>query len=225
MPIRYLGTNEVGLSKTALGFPSVKTCQAIVYQTDTHLYGFHDALASNAVFTKKAEAFRDFVQAHALNHQGQGRCIIGVITAGERFGENKQGKADWSHQLVEVAGLLGFTGAIWGARVKEFINKGDSSYFRFDFGRDRAKRCMLSYQTWSKMEFSGTVLPKNASKHALLKPRYLQYASPEEMYRERDNRPFDRIAPTEDIHPVQMRGLTGEGVMIVVEDNEFIRLR
>jgi hypothetical protein len=218
MAIKYLGTNEIGRSRTALAFPSVKTCQAIVYQTESHLYGFHDALANDTVFGKKAEVFRDFVQAHALNHATLAKCIIGVITATERFSDDRQGRAAWSTQLKTVATLLGFNGAIWGARVKEFINKGDSSYFRFDFHQDRAKRCMLSYQTWSRMEFSSNTLPKDTSKHALLRPQKVVAAS-------FDERPYEMVEPTEDNRPVQMKGLTGEGVMIVVDDHEFIRLR
>jgi hypothetical protein len=44
--VQYLGTNEIGFDPDVLGFPSVKTCQAIVYETATGLYGLHDALGN-----------------------------------------------------------------------------------------------------------------------------------------------------------------------------------
>lgn len=60
--MQYLGTNEIGFDPDVLGFPSVKTCQAIVYETATGLYGLHDALGNPAAFPAKCSAFAQFVQ-------------------------------------------------------------------------------------------------------------------------------------------------------------------
>ena len=214
--MKYLATNEIGFDAASLGFPSVKTCQAIVYETTVGLFGFHDALSNATIFTRRCDSFRQFVQGYAINHATQSRSIIGVITREQRFYKTTESVAAWKAQLVEVATVLGFTGDIWGVRLEEHVGKDDSTYMRFDVA---PVRCKVSYKRWKKMDFEDRDLPKDVTTHALLKP-----VSFEGML-SFDDRPFARTEPTERNRPVVRRGKTTEGNLNVVQDKDFVKFR
>ncbi|WP_174502031.1 hypothetical protein [Acidiphilium sp. C61] len=210
--MKYLGTNEVGFDRFNLGFPSVKTCQAIVYQTSFGLFGFHDALTNKVPFTRKCEAFRTFVQNLSVPHTEFAECLIGVITSTERFTLND--RAGWATQLFEVARHLAFKGAIYGVRLTKHIANNDSAYIRYDY---EPKRSKISYKTWGKMDFDNVDLDKDATFHALLRPQNVLVTT----VAERDNRAFDAIEPTERNRSVHRRGRTDEGNLNVVTPDEF----
>lgn len=154
--MRFLDTNQIGFDPHALGFPSVLSCQAIVYQTDIGLFGYHASSSNLASHTNKAQAFAQYVQSRSIVHAPpagatNGVCVIGVITRFERFGD-KQGTSDnWGDELDAIATSLGFTGPVYGAQVTGHVAKNDSIYVRFDWKANA--RCDVRYKRWSKMEY------------------------------------------------------------------------
>jgi hypothetical protein len=218
--MQYLGTNEVGFDRNALGFPSVKTCQAIVYETASGLYGFHDALTNPATFTAKCAAFQQFVQEVSINHKWLAICIIGVITREQRF---KLAQVDnWKAQLLEVASHLNFQGDIWGARLQERVGDDDSAYIRFDRldHTSMAKPpCKVSFKTWSKMDLGDETPNDDWRRRALKKdPSYVP-TTMEEMHAS----PQLTVPAPEPNRPVLRRGQLDEGRLNVVTD--FTRFR
>ena len=216
--MQYIGTNEVGFDAVALGFPSVMTCQAITYKTSFGLYGFHDALTNDMVFTRKCEAFAQFAQNIAMTHPDHGECLIGVINREERFTKDRD--VDWATQLLEVAQHLRFEGPIFGARLDGHLGRRDSAYIRFDAAPDSSPPCHVSYKRWSKMEFdSKTKLKDYSQLHALLRPVSNVYTTEFE----KNNRPMALMPTTEDNRPVQRIGQTDEGTLNQV--TKFIQFR
>jgi hypothetical protein len=213
--MKYLNTNDVGFDRTSIGFPSVKTCMAIVYQTIWGLFGFHDALGNDRQFGLKGEAFQSFVQNVAQNHQNSGDCLIAVINGEERFFKDGNGRQLWSQQLQLIAELLRFRGPIWGVRLSGHIGQvvlpgnvsNDSAYIRFDYEKGRSK---VSYKTMAKMEWGTATNHETQNVHALLEPHGNQYTP---------------HVPRLDNRPVQRRGRTDEGNLNVVKNNEFIAIR
>ncbi len=154
--MRFLDTNQIGFDPQTLGFPSVGSCQAIVYQTDIGLFGFHASSSPLASHTSKAQAFAQYVQSRSIVHAPptgttHGICVIGVITRFERFGD-KQGTADnWGDELDAIATGLAFMGPVYGAQVMSHVDKNESIYVRFDWQANA--RCEVRFKRWSKMEY------------------------------------------------------------------------
>jgi hypothetical protein len=154
--MRFLDTNQVGFDPHALGFPSVQSCQAIVYQTDIGLFGFHASSSNLLSHTKKAEAFAQYVQNRSMTHAPphgatHGVCVIGVITRFERFGDKQGTTAHWGDELDAIATQLAFTGPVYGAQVMSHVGQNESIYVRFDWHANA--RCTVRFKRWSKMEY------------------------------------------------------------------------
>jgi hypothetical protein len=56
----YLGTNEIGNDLDVLGFPEIHSCQAIICQTKSRLYGWHDSSGNVDLLKGKADLFRQY---------------------------------------------------------------------------------------------------------------------------------------------------------------------
>jgi hypothetical protein len=218
--MQYLGTNELGFDAYELGFPSVKTCQAIVYQTKIGLFGLHDALGNIAAFPQKCSAFAAYVQETAMDHANYAECVIGVITREHRFG--KASNADWTAQLLQVAAALGFGGDIWGARLESHVGSTDSAYIRFDRrsgGSASAPPCKVSYKRWSKMELGTAAANDDRFRRALKKdPNYRPTT-----YAEADAHPQFSVPAPEPNKPVNRQGRTDEGGLNLVTSFQKFR--
>lgn len=154
--MRFLDTNQIGFDPQALGFPSVGSCQAIVYQTDIGLFGFHASSSGLQAHTNKAQTFAQYVQHRSITHAPpagaiHGVCVIGVITHFQRFGDKQGTTANWGNELDAIATSLAFNGPIYGAQVTGHVDKNDSIYVRFDWQANA--RCTVRYKRWSKMEY------------------------------------------------------------------------
>ncbi len=151
----YLGNNHIGFDTQALGFPSIKACQAVVYQTRQGLYGFHDMKGGGGddVDLAKATAFAQWVQGHDITHAANALQIYGVINRTHQYGADSNGMAAWRTMLVKVATALNFTGPIHGFRVDSHVAKNDSIYVRYDV---HGTQCTIRYKRWSKMDFDTT---------------------------------------------------------------------
>ncbi|HEX9887500.1 MAG TPA: hypothetical protein VGA70_13470 [Longimicrobiales bacterium] len=99
----YLCEREIGFDGTAIGFPSVLGCRAIVVVTGGGLFGFH---LNGTLSTAKRNAFVGFITTHA---HGNVRRAVYAASTGVGF------KADHD-ELRAIAQDLGYTGAIyWGS--------------------------------------------------------------------------------------------------------------
>ncbi|MGH7121834.1 MAG: hypothetical protein ACREFP_23050 [Acetobacteraceae bacterium] len=218
--MQYLGTNEIGFDKQALGFPSVKTCQAIVYETGSALYGFHDALGQSAAFPAKCSAFAQFVQEVSINHKWLAICVIGVITREQRFKMNQVD--EWKAQLFEVAEHLDFQGEIWGARLQERVGDDDSAYIRFDrldHTSGVKPPCQISFKTWSKMDLGDEFKNDDWRRRALKKDPSYNPSTMEEFYA----LPQITVPAPEPNRPVLRKGRLDEGKLNVL--TELVRFR
>jgi hypothetical protein len=218
--MQYLGTNEIGFDRQALGFPSVKTCQAIVYESGSGLYGLHDALGNPAALPAKCSAFAQFVQEVSINHKWLAICIIGVITQEQRFKLDQVD--DWKAQLFEVAKYLNFQGDIWGARLQERIRDDDPAYIRFDrldHTSGVQPPCKVSFKTWSKMDLGDESKNDDWRRLALKKdPTYVP-TTMEEAY----GHPQLTVPAPEPNRPVQRKGRLDEDRLNMV--TKFVRFR
>jgi len=166
--MEYLGTNEIGYDPKSLGFPSVKTCQAIVYGTNAGLFGYHDAFGSLKQLKQKADVFVQFVQAESMNHAAfKSRFLIGIIVKKERWDPSMD--ADWLEELSTLAEKLHYTGGIWGARITDHMEdaQGHAAYIRVDASGIFEPRCKVRFKRQSKMEDYGGVLPPTANRRLL----------------------------------------------------------
>jgi hypothetical protein len=156
--MQYLGNNHVGFDNMALGFPSIFGCQAIVYHTESGLFGMHDMKSGagmatqEAVVAGKSTAFVDWIarQAHGAS---KGIALYGVINRNEQYAYTGAGIAEWSDMLIDLAEQLdarfGFDGPVSGARINSHVKKGGSVYVRFD---GHGQECQVSYKRWTKLE-------------------------------------------------------------------------
>lgn len=176
--MRFLDTNQVGFDPHALGFPSVQSCQAIVYQTDIGLFGFHAASSGIQSHAKKAQAFAQYVQHRSIAHAPPagatlGICVIGVITRFERFGDKQGTSANWGGELDAIATSLGFTGPVYGAQVMSHVGKNESIYVRFDWKANA--RCTVRFKRWSKMEYyqNGVAVTDPERRNLAIDPNFI----------------------------------------------------
>jgi hypothetical protein len=112
--VRYLGEREVGFDPSGLGFPSLDGCQAIVYQTDNGLFGYHNfGGADEASWPERSAAFGSFVNEHFM--RATGRILYGVcyVTTARGYG-NSHTTRKWKGELASFADAVGFDGPIWG---------------------------------------------------------------------------------------------------------------
>jgi hypothetical protein len=152
----YLGNNEMGSDAACIGFPSIDSCEAIVYQTSACLYAIHEMPSGKAdAFAGKAAAFAQWVQQQSLNHGGLGVALYGVINQEKRWSKirSKDQTDDWANELIAVSTALGWGGAIWRGRVTSHISKTDSVYVRFDaVNNGGTSSVTVGFKRWSKME-------------------------------------------------------------------------
>lgn len=215
--MKFLNTKEIGFDHNSIGFPSVKTCQAIVYQTSIGLFGYHDSYGTAQAFPLKCDTMRQFVQSVSINHSDHAVCLIGAITSYERF---KKGQDDaWGAELLQVATALGFTGDVWGVRVDSHVQKDDSAYIRVDTVGGTMQRATVSYKTWSKMDYDTSAkLDKDPAQFGMLAPRPLtndmvRGMNFTEMQQAKDQSPYDMTMPPLDSYGVKRRGKGDEGTL------------
>jgi len=218
--MRYLGNNHIGFDSTALGFPSIKGCQAIVYQTSQGLYGFHDmkAWGGKPVDEAKSKTFALFVQGLNIPHEEHAVCLYGVINQTEQYGSDDKGIKDWKGMLLLVTKALKFKGPIYGYRVTEHITKGESVYVRFD---KEDTKCRISYKRWSKMDYDESSQLELDPKHQQVVYRKSEKKKPE----------YGTKNPYEDLFPIIRKPkednspTVGEGNLHVVAETNLIQFR
>jgi hypothetical protein len=115
----YLLERETGFGDNeGIGFPSIKGCLAIAYQTTSGIFGFHNAGNSAAdKFTERSKKWRDWVVTHP-NGKDAGVALYGVSFVRRNlrgYAFSKSPVAFWKEELKTFAHQLNFTGPILGS--------------------------------------------------------------------------------------------------------------
>lgn len=126
----YLMEHEVGFDPMALAFPSINGCMAIVYQTETGLYGYHNA-GGTGEQKERARRFAEFVKQY---NPGPSRHLYGTTFRRANRGytpglktlgidpSKPQGRkqfntdrfSEWISEMKEFADKLNYKGPISG---------------------------------------------------------------------------------------------------------------
>ncbi len=115
----YLLERQVGFGDNeGVGFPSIKGCLAVAYQTTSGIFGFHNAGNSAAdKFAVRSKKWRDWVFQHP-NGKDPGVALYGVsfIRRNLRgYSPSKPPVAFWKEEMKNFAHQLNFTGPIFGS--------------------------------------------------------------------------------------------------------------
>lgn len=148
--MRQLFNNQLDHHATALGFPSVLACNAIVYQTATGLCGLHNYGGDSPhQYDARAAAFTAFAQQCNMLHAGQARNLYSVINI--RYDtRNQESRQSWIAEMSTFARSLGFTGTIHLIKLIKHLDPGGSVYIQYDMLPGNAG-CRIRYKKWSKM--------------------------------------------------------------------------
>lgn len=160
--MRYLNSNDYGFDPHSLGFPSVKSCQAIVLLTSNGLYGLHDLKAGSVRQDQlKIQCFGDWAKKRFRENSLTKIKLYGVINNVEQYSNKneKGGNGDWDAALMQVANALEFDGPIRKYRVYKHIDKpkqkGSSSGFAIYIQLDVSQgdeSCIIRYKRMSKLK-------------------------------------------------------------------------
>jgi hypothetical protein len=145
----HLFNNQVGFSKYELGFPSVDSCNAIVYQTSHGLCGLHNYGGDSPFqFKARAAAFLSFVQECNIGHNAHGKNLYSVIN--KRYKpEDQDLRSIWIREMKAFAEELKFHGDVHLIALQKHLDGGPVyiQYNRNEHGRD----CTIGYKKYSKM--------------------------------------------------------------------------
>lgn len=110
--IVLLGEYEYGYSDSRIGFPSISACRAILYQTTTGLFGFHQATGYGpAKIDRDADKFARFVTGHRVGAGTGLNLYVGAkIGAGSTYAQGMPGLQEMAAEIGAIAGALRFDG-------------------------------------------------------------------------------------------------------------------
>ena len=154
----------MGFDPQELGFPSIQGCHAIVYQTMSGLYGYHNAGGSeDKRWMPRAKMFKEFI--HDLNGmQSQGTRLYGCSF----IGNNQRGyfplnmaAHKWTQELLAFAQELGYRGRISGYDLAKTI-KGNSVSAYVEYQKNGTK-CDVSIRQWQPSDPARPSKVANAS--------------------------------------------------------------
>ncbi|MBR0679859.1 hypothetical protein GXW74_05125 [Roseomonas eburnea] len=107
-----LGEYEFGFSTTRIGFPSISACRAILYQTTTGLFGFHQATGYGPMkIDRDAKKFANFVNGHSAGVGTGLNLYVGAkLGAGGTYSMGMPGMQEFVAEIGAIAGELRFDG-------------------------------------------------------------------------------------------------------------------
>jgi hypothetical protein len=148
--MKFLMEHEMAFDVAGLGFPSVKGCLALVYQTPAGLYGFHITQCNWDRTRQNALLFRDFIiqHGHGTERLSAGTRLYGVTFVGQRYGGNKH--AEWRQEMEIFANALLFKGKTSGYNLTEsYPGDGRSAYVLYTPNGDK---CAVDIREWGVHE-------------------------------------------------------------------------
>ncbi len=170
--MKYLLEHEVAFDDTALGFPSIQGCHAIVFQTAAGLYGFHVAGNSgDERWGPSGTLFSRFVNGvsggSGTGTRLYGSSFIGNNQRGYKVGQfvEKEYRAKWKAELVAYATALRYTGKISGYDLyKSFTASSASAYVEYRVNGDK---CDVSVRQWTHGEHAPKVANRAPLHHMI----------------------------------------------------------
>jgi hypothetical protein len=140
----YLLERQVGFGDNeGIGFPSIKGCLAVAYQTTSGIFGFHNAGNSAAdKFALRSKKWRDWVFQHP-NGRDAGVALYGVsfIRRNLRgYSATKSPVAFWKDELKTFAHQLNFTGPIFGSDLAGIFTEAREVSALVEFRKEGAAR-------------------------------------------------------------------------------------
>jgi hypothetical protein len=141
--MEYFGEHEFGFSNDRLGFPSIKACRAIVYQTSNGLFGFHNygGSAPNQ-WDGRAQEFASFVTGHPLgNTPGFNLYVTTFAAEGSGYGS----LAEWKGEAKAFAKALKYKGTRSGFNLSNTY-KNVSAYVEY---RRVGSVCIIMADAWN----------------------------------------------------------------------------
>jgi hypothetical protein len=147
-----LKENEAGFDPNALGFPGVKACHAIVYETTKGLFGLHNfGGAGIDQVEPKTRAFASFVNESDILHGEPVRIYSGLNST------HRGGHESWRLEMLAFVPVLRFKGEVVKIVLTKHLGKQDNVYI--EFNREPGSFCSIRYKRWSKMEEPGGEIP------------------------------------------------------------------
>ena len=112
--IVLLGEYEYGYAATRIGFPSISACRAILYQTTTGLFGFHQATGYGPTkIDRDADKFARFVSGHRAGAgAGLNLYVAAKLGDGSTYAQAMPGMQEFAAEIGAVARALRFAGPV-----------------------------------------------------------------------------------------------------------------
>lgn len=142
-----LSEYEYGYSPASIGFPSISACRAILYQTTTGLFGFHQATGYGPTkIDRDADKFARFVTGHRAGAGTGLNLYVGAkIGAGSTYAQGMPGLQEMIAEIGAIARALRFDGP---ARLYDLAYNTPGSqgvYIEFDARHDS---CDIFINNW-----------------------------------------------------------------------------
>ena len=142
-----LGEYEFGYSPTRIGFPSISACRAILYQTTTGLFGFHQATGYGpGKIDRDAKKFARFVAGHRSGTGAGLNLYVGAkLGGGSTYALGMPGMQEMVAEVGAIAQELRFDGP---ARVYDLsYNTADLQGVYVEFVA-LTDRCEMFINNW-----------------------------------------------------------------------------
>lgn len=198
----FLAENEYGFSPTALGFPSISACRAIVYQTSDGLFGFHQACgAFPDRFAEFGEKFAAFVRGHpegrdiGLSSIGMNMYVVSKLGMGGSYSIGDAGAREHRAELKAFAGALGFKG---NARSYDLSSKWPGQpgvYVEFVV---HAATCLIYANPWIEHHDPAHKAPGGGAgrvHHQLSYPSSKDFIAPDKVFTKVETTARQRLEP------------------------------
>lgn len=128
----YLCEREIGFDPTAVGFPSINGCRAVVLVTGGGLFGFH---LNGSLSAGKRTAFSQFVSNH-INGAPKNNLYAACTQPG----------SDIDHaELRQIASDVGYSGTIYWAGLASVA--AGSAYVEME--QIHNNTCVIQARTWN----------------------------------------------------------------------------
>ena len=123
----YLLERQVGFGDSeGIGFPSIKGCLAVAYQTTSGIFGFHNAgNSASEKFALRSKKWRDWVFTHP-NGKDPGVALYGVSFVRRNlrgYSLSKSAVSFWKEEMKHFAHQLNFTGPIFGSDLASIFTE------------------------------------------------------------------------------------------------------
>lgn len=154
--MQYLRERELGYDKDRLGFPSISGCRAIVLQTQSGLYGFHNfGNSQTKSWSPAAKEFSRFVADHKGLGAGVGLYVVTKVDSGGGYvaptGSKNSNHDLWVGEATRFAKELWFPkGPIFGVNLPDTVGDGSAeprTSFYVEFRRVFTE-CQVLVGTW-----------------------------------------------------------------------------